>query len=113
PSATSTRFCQSTASTPSPSAPDLRSDLDVDGTLRQSEVLDEPASADLSARASQHKQAAPLVDSVEQAQRWIPAGVQLIAFSPDTAVLGTYAAAVCCLRHPTWSQPDQTAPASA
>jgi 2-keto-3-deoxy-L-rhamnonate aldolase RhmA len=45
-----------------------------------------------------------LVDTVEQAQRWIDNGVQIIAYSSDTAVLHqTYAAALQRLRVHTQS----------
>jgi 2-keto-3-deoxy-L-rhamnonate aldolase RhmA len=40
-----------------------------------------------------------LVDTLEEAQRWIAAGVRIIAYSSDVAVLrNTYAAAVQRLR---------------
>jgi hypothetical protein len=40
-----------------------------------------------------------LVDTVDEAQRWIQAGVQIIAYSSDVAVLrGAYASAVRSLR---------------
>ena len=78
---------------------DLAQDLGVYGTDRQSAVIDEHRETLIAAAKRHGKQVAMLVDTVDEAQRWMQAGVQLIAFSSDTAVLTqTYAAAVRCLR---------------
>jgi 2-keto-3-deoxy-L-rhamnonate aldolase RhmA len=66
---------------------DLAQELGVFGTPRQNEVLDEHRRR-LIAAAKQHgKHVAMLVDTVEEAERWIDAGVLLIAYSSDVAVL--------------------------
>jgi 2-keto-3-deoxy-L-rhamnonate aldolase RhmA len=66
---------------------DLAQDLGVFGTPRQAEVLDEHRQR-LIASARQHgKDVAMLVDSLDEAERWIASGVKLIAYSSDTGVL--------------------------
>jgi 2-keto-3-deoxy-L-rhamnonate aldolase RhmA len=78
---------------------DLAQELGVFGTPRQAEVLDEFRQRLIAAAQAHHKQAAMLVDTVEEAQRWIQAGAHLIAFSSDVAVLrAAYATAVQRLR---------------
>jgi 2-keto-3-deoxy-L-rhamnonate aldolase RhmA len=78
---------------------DLAQDLGVFGTPRQSDVLDEHRQRLISAARTHHKHVAMLVDTVAEAKRWIDAGVQLIAYSSDAAVLRSgYASAVQGLR---------------
>lgn len=74
---------------------DLAQELGVFGTPRQAEVLDEHRHRLIAAAQAHGKQAAMLVDTVEEAQRWIQAGVRIIAYSSDVAVLrSAYAAAI-------------------
>ncbi len=78
---------------------DLAQDLGVFGTPRQAEVLDEHRQRLISAARTHAKHVAMLVDSVEEAQRWIKAGVQLIAFSSDVGILRSgYASAMQRIR---------------
>jgi 2-keto-3-deoxy-L-rhamnonate aldolase RhmA len=66
---------------------DLAQDLGVFGTPRQSQVLDEHRDRLIAAARAHSKHVAMLVDTIEQGQRWIKQGVQLLAYSSDTAVL--------------------------
>jgi 2-keto-3-deoxy-L-rhamnonate aldolase RhmA len=66
---------------------DLAQDLGVFGTPNQSEVLDAHRRRLLAAAATHHKQVAMLVDTLEEAEKWITEGVTLIAYASDTAVL--------------------------
>jgi 2-keto-3-deoxy-L-rhamnonate aldolase RhmA len=78
---------------------DLAQELGVFGTPRQAEVLDEHRHRLIAATRAHSKQAAMLVDTLEEAERWIAAGVRIIAFSSDVAVLrSAYANAVKRLR---------------
>ena len=78
---------------------DLAQELGVFGTPRQNEVLDEHRLRLIEAARRQGKHVAMLVDTVAEAQRWIDAGVTIIAYSSDVAVLrSAYAAAVQQLR---------------
>jgi 2-keto-3-deoxy-L-rhamnonate aldolase RhmA len=78
---------------------DLAQDLGVYGTPRQAEVLDEHRQRLITAARAHNKHAAMLVDTVDDAQRWIDVGALLIAYSSDVAVLRQgYAAAVRQLR---------------
>jgi 2-keto-3-deoxy-L-rhamnonate aldolase RhmA len=78
---------------------DLAQDLGVFGTPRQTDVLNEHRDRLIAAARPHNKQVAMLVDTVEEAERWIKAGVRLIAYSSDVAVLRqSYAAAVQRLR---------------
>src|SRR5215208_2245552 len=78
---------------------DLAQELGVFGTSRQQEVLDEHRHRLIAAAERHGKDTAMLVDTVEEAQRWIQAGVRLIAYSSDVAVLQSgYATAVKRLR---------------
>jgi 2-keto-3-deoxy-L-rhamnonate aldolase RhmA len=87
---------------------DLAQELGVFGTARQSAVLDEHRHRLIAAAQAHGKQAAMLVDTVDEAQRWIAAGVRLIAYSSDVAVLRAgYATAVERLRGS--SAPDRSA----
>jgi 2-keto-3-deoxy-L-rhamnonate aldolase RhmA len=81
---------------------DLAQSLGVYGTPRQNEVLDEHRHRLIAAARAVGKHAAMLVDTVAEAERWIKAGVQIIAYSSDVAVLRTtYAAAAQHLRRTT------------
>jgi 2-keto-3-deoxy-L-rhamnonate aldolase RhmA len=80
---------------------DLAQDLGVFGTPRQAEVLDEHRQRLIAAARAHGKHVAMLVDSVQEAQRWIDAGVQLIAYSSDVAILRAgYATAIRQLHPP-------------
>jgi 2-keto-3-deoxy-L-rhamnonate aldolase RhmA len=80
---------------------DLAQDLGVFGTPQQAEVLDEHRQRLIAAARAHGKHVAMLVDSVAEAQKWIDAGVQLIAFSSDLAILRAgYATAVRQLHPP-------------
>jgi 2-dehydro-3-deoxyglucarate aldolase/4-hydroxy-2-oxoheptanedioate aldolase len=58
-------------------------------------VLDEHRLRLIAAARAHGKHVAMLVDSVEEARRWIQAGVLLIAYSSDVAILRNgYASAV-------------------
>ena len=73
---------------------DLAQSLGVYGTPRQSEVLDDHRHRLIAAAQAHAKHAAMLVDTLEEAERWITAGVSIIAYSSDAAVLRqTYAQA--------------------
>ncbi|HEV7662322.1 MAG TPA: aldolase/citrate lyase family protein [Chloroflexota bacterium] len=78
---------------------DLAQDLGVFGTPHQNAVLDEHRQRLIAAAQAHGKQAAMLVDTVAEAQRWIEAGVLLIAYASDVAVLHRgYADAVRAIR---------------
>jgi 2-keto-3-deoxy-L-rhamnonate aldolase RhmA len=80
---------------------DLAQELGVFGTPRQNEVLDEHRLRLIDAARAHGKHTAMLVDTIADAQRWIDAGVQLIAYSSDVAVLHQgYAQAIGSLRRP-------------
>ena len=77
---------------------DLAQELGVYGTPRQNEVLDEHRMRLIAAASAHGKHTAMLVDSLEEAERWIKAGVTIIAYSSDVAVLRTaYASAAARL----------------
>ncbi len=78
---------------------DLAQDLGVFGTPGQAAALDEHRQRMIAAAQAHGKAVAMLVDTVEQAQRWIDAGVRLIAYSSDVGILRDgYATAVQRLR---------------
>jgi 2-keto-3-deoxy-L-rhamnonate aldolase RhmA len=78
---------------------DLAQELGVFGTPRQAEVLDQHRERLIAAAGAHGKDVAMLVDTVEEAERWIRAGVRIIAYSSDVAVLRTgYSSAVNRLR---------------
>jgi 2-keto-3-deoxy-L-rhamnonate aldolase RhmA len=80
---------------------DLAQALGVFGSPRQAEVLDEHRQRLIAAATAHGKHVAMLVDTVEEAERWIQAGVLIIAYSSDVAVLRNgYASAVQRLRAP-------------
>jgi 2-keto-3-deoxy-L-rhamnonate aldolase RhmA len=66
---------------------DLAQELGVFGTPDQGRVLDEHRMRLIAAARSHGKHTAMLVDTLEEAERWIAAGVRLIAYSSDVAVL--------------------------
>jgi 2-keto-3-deoxy-L-rhamnonate aldolase RhmA len=66
---------------------DLSQDLGVYGTPDQNRVLDEHRERLIAACQAHHKDVAMLVDSLDEAERWIKAGVKLIAYSSDAGVL--------------------------
>jgi 2-keto-3-deoxy-L-rhamnonate aldolase RhmA len=73
---------------------DLAQDLGVFGTAAQASVLDEHRRRLIAAAKTQRKDVAMLVDTLEEAEKWIAEGVKLIAYASDTAVLRqSYAAA--------------------
>jgi 2-keto-3-deoxy-L-rhamnonate aldolase RhmA len=62
-------------------------------------VLDEHRERLIAAATAHGKYVAMLVDTVEEAERWIQAGVRIIAYSSDVAVLRSgYANAIQRLR---------------
>jgi 2-keto-3-deoxy-L-rhamnonate aldolase RhmA len=78
---------------------DLAQELGVFGTPRQAEVLDEHRQRLIESANAHGKHVAMLVDTVEEAERWIKAGVRIIAYSSDVAILRSgYADAVKRLR---------------
>ncbi|MGH2353173.1 MAG: HpcH/HpaI aldolase family protein [Chloroflexota bacterium] len=78
---------------------DLAQELGVLGTPDQGRVLDEHRQRLLAAAARHGKDVAMLVQTLEEAERWIAAGVKLVAYSSDVAVLrSAYTAAMSRLR---------------
>src|SRR5919108_2756966 len=78
---------------------DLAQELGVFGTPEQGRVLDEHRERLLAAAARHGKDVAMLVQTLEEAERWIAAGAEIIAYASDAAVLRSgYAAAVRRLR---------------
>jgi 2-keto-3-deoxy-L-rhamnonate aldolase RhmA len=78
---------------------DLAQELGVLGTPDQARVIDEHRERLLAAAARHGKDVAMLVQTLDEAERWIRAGVKLIAYASDVAVLRAgYAAAVQRLR---------------
>jgi 2-keto-3-deoxy-L-rhamnonate aldolase RhmA len=78
---------------------DLAQDLGVFGTPRQAGVIDEHRDRLIEAAARHGKDVAMLVQTVEDAERWIKAGVKLIAYASDVAILRSgYASAVARLK---------------
>jgi len=78
---------------------DLAQDLGVYGTPRQAAVLDEHRQRLIDAARARGKHVAMLVDTLDEARRWIDAGVLLIAYSSDVGILRQgYAAAAKQLR---------------
>jgi 2-keto-3-deoxy-L-rhamnonate aldolase RhmA len=66
---------------------DLAQELGVFGTPRQAQVIDEHRERLIEAAGKHGKDVAMLVDTLEQAERWIKAGVKIIAYSSDVAIL--------------------------
>jgi 2-keto-3-deoxy-L-rhamnonate aldolase RhmA len=85
---------------------DLAQELGVLGTPDQERVIDEYRHRLIRAAAEHGKDVAMLVQTLEEAERWIAAGVKIIAYSSDTAVLRAgFAAASRRLRpQASWGQ---------
>jgi 2-keto-3-deoxy-L-rhamnonate aldolase RhmA len=78
---------------------DLAQELGVLGTPDQARVIDEHRTQLLAAAARHGKDVAMLVQTLDEAERWIAAGVKIIAYSSDVAILHSgYAAAMRRLR---------------
>jgi 2-keto-3-deoxy-L-rhamnonate aldolase RhmA len=78
---------------------DLAQELGVLGTPDQGRVIDEHRERMIAAAARHGKDAAMLVQTLDEAERWIRAGVKIVAYSSDAAVLRNgFAAAVRRLR---------------
>ena len=87
---------------------DLAQELGVFGTPRQAAVLDEHRQRLIDAARGHGKDVAMLVETVEEGERWIKAGVRIIAYSSDVAVLrSTYHNATTRLREAA-KQPTTT-----
>jgi 2-keto-3-deoxy-L-rhamnonate aldolase RhmA len=68
---------------------DLAQELGVLGTPSQAAVIDEHRERLLDAARRHKKDVAMLVQTLDEAERWIKAGVKIIAYSSDVAVLRT------------------------
>ncbi len=78
---------------------DLAQELGVMGTPDQARVIDEHRERLIEAANRHGKDVAMLVQTLDEAERWLKAGVKIIAYSSDVGVLGNgYAAAVRQLR---------------
>lgn len=78
---------------------DLAQELGVMGTPDQGRVIDEHRERLIEAARRHGKDVAMLVQTLDEAERWISAGVKIIAYSSDVAILRAgYAAAVQRLR---------------
>lgn len=78
---------------------DLAQELGVFGTPDQARVIDEHRQRLIDAAARHGKQVAMLVQTLDEAERWIKAGVTLIAYSSDVAILKSgFASAIKRLR---------------
>jgi 2-keto-3-deoxy-L-rhamnonate aldolase RhmA len=78
---------------------DLAQELGVLGTPDQGRVIDEHRHRLIAAATRQGKDVAMLVQSLDEAERWIAAGARIIAYASDAAVLrSAFAAAVARLR---------------
>lgn len=66
---------------------DLAQELGVLGTPDQRRVIDEHRERLIEAAGRHGKEVAMLVQSLEEAERWIQAGVKIIAYSSDVAML--------------------------
>ena len=78
---------------------DLAQELGVLGTPDQGRVIDEHRERMITAALRHGKDVAMLCQTLEEAERWIAAGAQIIAYATDVAILGQgYAAAVRRLR---------------
>jgi 2-keto-3-deoxy-L-rhamnonate aldolase RhmA len=105
-SATAFRHLDAILSTPGIDAvtlgpSDLAQELGVLGTPDQARVIDEHRRQLIAAAGRHGKQVAMLVPTIEEAERWLAAGVQLIAYASDVAILRQgFAAAAARLRRP-------------
>jgi 2-keto-3-deoxy-L-rhamnonate aldolase RhmA len=78
---------------------DLAQELGVLGTPDQGRVIDEHRERMIAAAARHGKDAAMLVQTLDEAEHWIRAGVKIVAYSSDAAVLRNgFAAAMRRLR---------------
>jgi 2-keto-3-deoxy-L-rhamnonate aldolase RhmA len=66
---------------------DLAQELGVMGTPDQARVIDEHRLRLIDAARRHGKDVAMLVQTLEEAERWIAAGAKIIAYSSDAAVL--------------------------
>jgi 2-keto-3-deoxy-L-rhamnonate aldolase RhmA len=66
---------------------DLAQDLGVFGTPSQAAVLDDHRRRLITSAQNHGKDVAMLVDTLDEAERWISEGVKLIAYSSDAGVL--------------------------
>lgn len=66
---------------------DLAQELNVMGTPDQAKVIDEHRMILIEAAKKHGKDVAMLVPTLEEAERWIAAGVKIIAYSSDTDIL--------------------------
>ncbi|MBI4305599.1 MAG: hypothetical protein HY678_04705 [Chloroflexi bacterium] len=57
------------------------------GTPSQAKVIDEHRERLIEAARKYRKDVAMLVQTIDEAERWIKAGVKIIAYSSDVAVL--------------------------
>jgi 2-keto-3-deoxy-L-rhamnonate aldolase RhmA len=78
---------------------DLAQELGVFDTPRQSQVIDEHRERLIDAARRHGKDAAMLVQTVDEAERWIRAGAKIVAYASDVSILKNgYASAVQRLR---------------
>ncbi len=78
---------------------DLAQELGVLGTPDQARVIDEHRDRLIDAARRHGKDVAMLVETLDEAERWIRAGVKIVAYSSDVAILRNgFAAAVRRLR---------------
>jgi 2-keto-3-deoxy-L-rhamnonate aldolase RhmA len=78
---------------------DLAQALGVLGTPEQGRVIDEHRQRLIAAAARHGKEVAMLVQTLDEAERWLRAGVTIIAYASDVAVLKSgFAAAMARLR---------------
>jgi 2-keto-3-deoxy-L-rhamnonate aldolase RhmA len=66
---------------------DLAAELGVTGTPDQARVIDEHRDRLIEAANRHGKDVAMLVETLDEAERWIKAGVKIIAYSSDTSAL--------------------------
>jgi 2-keto-3-deoxy-L-rhamnonate aldolase RhmA len=66
---------------------DLAQELGVYGTPEQGRVLDEHRTRLIEAAKRHGKDVAMLVGTLDEAERWIAAGVKIIAYASDAALL--------------------------
>ncbi|MGH2365741.1 MAG: HpcH/HpaI aldolase family protein [Chloroflexota bacterium] len=80
---------------------DLAQELGVFGTPREKETIDEHRRRLIDAARRHGKDVAMLVQNLDDAERWIAAGVKIVAYSSDVAVLiAGYQAAARRLKAP-------------
>jgi 2-keto-3-deoxy-L-rhamnonate aldolase RhmA len=79
---------------------DLAQELGVLGTPEQGPVIDEHRERLIAAAARHGKDVAMLVQTLDEAERWIAAGARIIAYASDVAVLKSAFAAAVDRLHP-------------